>query len=798
MKLPWNWLKELVKTNETIEEIAEKLTMIGLEVESIEGAHSFEKVIIGEILDIAKHPNADKLHLTKVNIGLKDPLQIVCGANNLSLGIKVPVVLIGGKVSGMQIKKANLRGVDSYGMIASEMELGLGTNHDGIMVLDKNAKIGTDFAEYIGNEKVIDVSVLANRPDCMGIWGLAAEVAAATNKKLVLPQIKLNEDKNTQAKNLVNIKVEAGKLCPRYMARVVKNVQIAPSPKWMQEKLLALGIRPINNVVDISNYVMLETAQPLHFFDYQKLAKTKDKASIVIRTAVKNEKIITLDGVERKLNEEVLTITDGEKPIAIAGVMGALNSEVGNKSTDILVEAAIFDKTNIRRTSRKLGLRSEAVARFEKGLPNMLPEVAINRAAQLLSEIAKGKVAEGWVDVASETEGSKEILLNPEKARRFLGTKITDKEIIGILYRLGFIVTKKNDNYKVVSPWWRTDIKTVADIYEEIIRIFGYDKIPSTLPTMTDSVPVINAKLSFIDQAKNLLADLGLTEILTYPFVTEMELKLIGTTTIEAPKIMNPLVKEQEYLRPNLLSGMVKALVHNQFLRDSLAFFEVGKGFKNTKPGKLPTEADYLTLGFVGGDSWPIKNKDNETYYKAKGVIERFLADFGLLDATQFAISHNQCFAKGVVADVVVSGKNIGVIGEINNQIAERFGLRKKAVISQIDIGRLLTLIRLERTYREISKYPTVTRDISAVFSLNTPADNIKKSIEGIDHIIQKVEIIDIYSGKPLHKDEKSISIRVHLGSIEKTLKVTEVEKVMAKCHNKVKELGGNIRGESK
>jgi len=931
MKLPYSWIKELVKTAWSAERIADKLTMIGLEVESAEGGVSFDKVVIGEVLEVKPHPNADKLHLAKVNVGIKDPLEIVCGANNLSVGIKVPVVLIGGHVAGFEIKKANLRGVESRGMIASEKELGLGEDHTGIMILDKNAKIGKDFASYVSPDRVIDVNIPANRPDCMGVLGLAREIAAGLNEKLYEPKIEIKENQKEKSEDLIDIKVLNPELCPRYIGRAVRNVSVGPSPKWLAQKLLASGIRPINNIVDISNYVMLETGQPLHFFDLAKLGKDKSKVSVIVRRARKGEKAVTLDGVRRELDEDMLVIADPKGVIAIAGIMGGANSEVDEKTKNILIEAAVFDRETIRKGSRKLGLHSEAVARFEKGAPLALPEIAADRAAQLLAEVAGGKAASGRVDKLSKWIWIQHLGLSTLKIKKFLGAEISGKEMIDILDRLGFVAEKfdivkeakkhlgksylyganfkqngtdvfdcsyltdyiyslidvkightslaqlhhgwkveekdlqpgdilfykgyiensatdkyyikdengshkkvKTDKYPngvghngiyigynqvihvaayeykngkwlkkekkdqkveivplesftknpeflgarryvenlddlitVTVPWWREDVRTEADLYEEIARIWGYDKIPSTLPDMQDLLPRENKIYGFEFRLRSLLADIGLTEILTYPFTSGKELKAIGEDIDKAPRIANPLVREQELLRTSLIPSMLKALKENQFNQEIIRFFEIGRAFRLTKKGQLPKETKYLCVG--------IKNDagEKESFYLAKGIIDRIQAEFKVSEEGLRAISQ---------VDIIADG------------IASKFGLKKKVTILTFELESLQKLSGKKTIFNRISKFPSVNRDISVLFDSKITVRSILDAISKIDPLIKKVEVTDVYEGKPLGVDKKSISFRLFLWSYERTLTDNEIEKIVSRCQNKIKELGGEIR----
>jgi phenylalanyl-tRNA synthetase beta chain len=794
MKLPLNWLKEYVEVNIPAEKLAEKLTMTGLEVESIESPVDFSKVVIGEVLEREKHPNADKLNVAKVNVG-NEVLQIVCGAPNLNVGQKVAVALVGAKLGDFEIAKRELRGVTSHGMICSEKELSLGEDHNGIMVLEKNAPIGDDFAKYLKTEKVIDIKIFANRPDLMGMTGLAREVAAALNKKLNLTKIAVKESNECTAQDLVDIEIKNQQLCPRYIAKVVRNVKIGPSPTWMQERLVACGVRPINNLVDISNYVMLEYGQPLHFFDYQKVKGNNPKATIVVRTGQKDEKFTTLDGVNRKLNENMLVIADDKKAIGLAGVMGGQNTEVDDTTIDILIEAAVFDKANIRRTSRALGLRSEAVARFEKGIPIGLPEVAIERSAQLLAELAGGRVCAGKVDVSIKIPTEVSINLETEKVNRFLGVKLTKSEITEMLGKLEFLVSGTKDKILVKVPWWRPDIDGEADLYEEIIRIWGYDKLPSTLPETGGRIPRENEELDFDNVVKKLLSDIGFSEIYTYSFVTGKDLAAVGENTAEAPKVENPLVSDQEYLRSSLIGSMLRSLAENQFNKESLRFFEIGKTFRNKKGSLLPEEKRYLCVGIIGGVSYPIQYAEGQNFYEAKGVLERLAKDLIPSELLEVKAIENTIFKTGRAAKVLANKEEIAVIGEIDKQVLSYFDLKKEAAILYMDLEKI-SKTKAERIFDQFSRFPKVTRDISILIDKKVEVGQIISKLAGISSLIQKTEVIDIYEGRTLEKNQKSVTVRIEFISMEKTLTEEEVDKVFNSCKNEIKKLGGMIRGD--
>ncbi len=792
MKLSYKWLKEYVNTRFSADEIAEKLTMSGLEVDEVVSGHNFSGVVVGRVVSLEKHPNADKLRVAKVDIGT-EVLQIVCGAANLEKGQIVPVAIVGAKLGDFEIGKASLRGVDSYGMICSEKELGLGEDHSGIMILDKATKIGEVFVSDKGADSIIDVKVLANRPDCMSVIGLAREVSALTNEKLVLPKIALSESKSATE---VQVEVADPKLCSRYMSRVVTGVKRAETPQWMRDRLLASGVRSIDLFVDISNYVMLEYGQPLHFFDLDKVSK-KGIVKIGVRLAKTGEQLTTLDGNKRKLTAEMLVITDGKEPIALAGVMGGATTEIDESTQNIFIEAAVFDKASIRRTSRALGLRSEAVARYEKGIGISSPALAIDRAAQLLAELAGGTAAGKATDTLKLIPKSKKISLNPSKLNGFLGSSYSDKQIQSVLTKLGFTITVRTKYlYEVTVPTWRVDIDEPVDLYEEVSRVIGFDSIPSTLPYGVKIVSVRNEGFEFARRLRHGLAAIGLTEIMTYSFAGESELRAVSANIRDAFELANPLVKEQRYMRTSLVPKMLEALAANQYLRETVRFFEIGKSFHRKGKG-LPQERNWLSIGVIGGKAWPITYTEGAEYYDTKGIVENFFSSLGISDL-HFKLAVNPLFAAGRAAEVYVGNSKVGEIGIVRFSLAATFGLKREASIAELDLDKIMPLVSGDIKVTVISRYQHSLRDISFVVSDQLQVAKIMAALSSIDKLVDKVEVVDIYKGKMLSPDEKSITIRLTIVSYGKTLTEEEVEKVVQKAIQKIVGLGGKVRGSQK
>ena len=798
MKLPYSWLKEFVETKKTAEEIADKLTMAGMEVEEVIGSFQFDNVFVGEVMEVEKHPNADKLRIAKVNIGKEELLQIVCGASNLEKGQMVPVAVVGAKLDDFEIKKATLRGIDSFGMICSERELGISENHEGIMVLDGDLYPGTNLRDYLSGDKVIDVNIPANRPDCMGILGLSREVAVCTNETLKYKEPILKENNSQKTEDLVQITVEDFSLCSRYMTRVVRNVSISPSPDWLKERLTACGIRPINNLIDISNYVMLALGQPLHFFDLDKIRKNNGKTEVIVRKSKKNEMITTIDGEERKLAEGTLLIADTDKPIAIAGIMGGNNSEIDENTKNILIEAAVFDKASIRRTSRMIGLRTEAVARFEKGIPFDLPNIAIDHAAHLLFELANGEICSGKIDVFESKKELNTIEVIPDKVNKFLGLTLSENIIENILSDLGFGIEKNQQGYTVTSPWWREDILVSADLYEEIARVYGYDKIPSSLPSTGDTVPKQNGMYQFQKEIRGLLSSIGMTEILTYSFVSSKELSLIGEDISKAPKIANPLVSTQELMRTSLLSGMFLALKENQFNKEVIQLFEIGNTFVNKADKELPTENKWLCGGIIGGQSWPINYNDGNDFYVAKGLIKRLLLNNNYFtERIELRPTNMIVYNQNRSMEILVDNKVVGSFGEVKKQILDSFDIKRNVAVFLIDLGFLFSLKSKITKYKTFSKYPKVIRDLSVILDESKEVKEIFELITAADKLIVNADIVDIYKGKPLDENKKSVTMRIEFQSDDKTLKNEEIDEIYNKIVFLVKKSGGEVKGGS-
>ena len=610
MRIPLSWLKEYVDVKVSAKELSDKLTMSGTENEILRAEKgSFEGVIVGEIKEIIKHPNADRLQVTKTSIG-KETLQIVCGASNIEVGQKVPIALVGTQIGEFEVKEVEIRGVKSHGMLSSEAELGISDEHTGIMILDPRVKTGEDLASALNiGDTTLEAEITPNRGDCLSMIGIAREVAVVTGQKVRFPEVKITEVKE-KTSDVVSVDIKDKELCRRYVARVIKDIKIDPSPKWMQDRLAASGVRPINNIVDVTNYVMLEMGQPLHAFDADKVSSGK----VIVRKAKKNEKIKTLDGVERKLDMNDLVISDNEKAIALAGVMGGANSEVTEDTKTVILESANFHPVSVRKTALRLALRSESSSRFEKGLPLTLAEEAADRAAFLLAEIAGGKVLAGKVDAGEKKDRQRKVSLRFGEFESFLGKDISMGRAISILESLGFEVINKNkERVELIVPDWRIDVSIEEDLLEEVARIYGYDKVPSTSPEGALPRYERNKNVEISKEIRDIMTALGFLEVYSYSFTSKEKANMYRKSN-DLVKIINPLSETQEYMRADLLGSMLDVVVKNKNNINNLKIYEIASIYQ--KKGQGSKEEPKINILITG------KNEE-DVFRNAAGEIGR-------------------------------------------------------------------------------------------------------------------------------------------------------------------------------
>ncbi len=800
MYLSINWLKDFVKIPEQVspQEIASRLNQHTVEVEkTIIQDQQFAQVVIGKVLTVKKHPNADRLRVTTVDVG-KEELTIVCGAPNVAEGQFVAVALVGATLpNGLVIKEAEIRGEKSYGMICAEDELGLGTNHEGIMVLDKRAKIGSGLADYLGmNDAIMEVDnkSLSNRPDLWGHYGLARELS-------VLFNVELNEYKPKEIKSegqeKIKIEVQDEKACPRYMAVMIKNIKIAPSPQWLQDRLLAIGSRPINNIVDITNYVMLESGQPLHAFDARKVDK------IGVRLAKNGEKIITLDDKERILTHQDIVIVDSEGPIALAGVMGGKNSEVDDGTVSLIIESANFNSAAIRKTAQRLALRSESSIRFEKSLDPENCPLALRRAVELIKEIVpSAKVGGELIDIKHFSHHEHSISLSLAWLEKVIGAKIPAEKVMEILYRLGFKVNftevkktkswlglfsskEQPENFIVQVPSWRAkDINIPEDLAEEIARIYGYNNIDPRMPEITLDTLVINQDKRVERLVKDILVlEEALTETRNYVFISEEQIKKLGGNIKNYLQIANPIASNQNILRQELATNLLANIKNNQ-AQGNIALFEIGNIFLNQegifdKEGndeeKLPYQEKRLALVF---------SSDNEEIDRvAKGSLENL---FWRLSSSSVTYQENKNIPTWAdnreSAGIYVNNQLMGIIAVVSKKTLEALGLKKKTIVMEINFSHLVDLVlKSETKYKPLPKYPALIRDLAFVLSSEIVYNDIKNDILKFDPLIKEVDLFDIYQGSSLEEGKKSLAFHVSYQANDHTLTSEEVDIVVQK-----------------
>ena len=789
MYISYNWLKDFIKLSPKISpiEIAERLTAHTVEVEGLENqADNFKGVVVGKVLEVKKHPNADRLRLALVDIK-ETKLHIVCGAPNLAEGQLVAVALVGAILpGGLEIKTSEIRGELSEGMICAEDELGLGKDHEGIMVLEKRAKIGEAFAKYLNLDDIVfevDNKSLSNRPDLLSHYGLARELSVIFDahlkpyEKIIGEKPKFSEAKGGK----LEVIVEDKDACPRYMAIRIDNIKVEESPAWLKERLIAINQRPINNIVDLTNYVMFECGQPLHAFNAATIKK------IIVRLAGKNEIIETLDEKERALDVNDLVICNNQQPVAIAGVMGGKNSEIDNNTTSIILEAANFKAAIIRKTAQRVGLRTEASVRFEKSLDSNLTEDGLYRFISLLLKIYPNlKIASELFDLNNNTNQINKIDLEFSWLFSKIGQEIPREQVISILNKLGFKLVKHKDFLEVSIPSWRAtkDVKTKEDLVEEILRIYGYDNIESSLPVERLSVPEINQERMLERKLKDILAlKFNLSEVYNYSFIGEDQLKKLNIDFFNHLKLANPLSEINSTLRQSLVPGLVVNVKNNQFKEDELGFFEFGSVFFNA-PGDFKKDNENeetlpyqeKRLGIV------IANNQKDLFLKVKSLVVGFLRE--LIPQEEVVFSYSENFPgwanKKLIAKISIFGQEIGWVGLLSEEVENNFNLKLKTGLAEINLDILVKIILgLPSTrFKEIAKYPPVIRDLAFVVSEEILYNDLKREIIGFNSLIRSLELFDIYNGNKLSAGEKSLAFHLYYQSDEKTLNSSEVDSI--------------------
>lgn len=812
MKVTLNWLKQYVDFTWSPEELTERLTMLGLEVEGVQKiSAAFEGIVVAQVVTRDKHPNADKLSVCRVNDGTGER-QIVCGAQNFKAGDKVSLILPGaslplkpGDKEPFTIKVGKIRSVESHGMLCSHEELGLDPEaighkkEDGLLILREDAKVGQPFAEYLGrsgSDVVYDLEVTPNRPDLNSVIGIAREIAALTGNALKIPSVKYSvssvqtetlktENLKLETSALVSVRIEDSELCPRYTARVIKGVKVGPSPAWLRDTLEKVGIRSISNVVDVTNYVMLEVGQPLHAFDYHLIAKGADgKPTIVVRRAAAGEKFKTLDNQERTLTNEMLLIADEQKGIALAGVMGGANTEINNSTVDVLIESAYFAPVNIRRTSKLLGLRSESSYRFERGADVGISDWASQRAAQLILETAGGQLAEGVVDVYPNPANAKTLTLHFAKSKDLLGIGISHADQISYLEKLGMNVAEQTPGVCTFSiPSWRVDMKREVDLIEEVGRLYGIDKIPSTPPRGALGSNAFDSVYDQIGEARRILTGLGLNEAQGQTLISKAEVRT--TNEAEIVGLANPLSSDMDVLRPSLLPGLIHSLRHNVSRKnDDVALFEIGRVFTNVNGQTKENRS--LAIAITGQRALPFWSGDERDAkfdaYDLKGLIEEFIEQFGLRGVVFGKRAESTALFLESAA-VTLGGKlPLGELGQLLPTLAKKYDLRDAVFLAEFNLDVLLSKRNASKSFKALPQFPSSRRDVAMIVPEAVTHEAVLSAVKQAKPAnLESVELFDVFRGKHVPEGQKSLAYAFTYRAADKTLTEVEVNSAQEK-----------------
>ena len=805
MNTSLSWIKAYVPDLDvTAREYTDAMTLSGTKVEGYEELDAdLSKIVVGQIDKIEKHPDADKLIICQVNIG-SESVQIVTGANNVHEGDKVPVVLDGGRVAGghepgsrvaggIKIKKGKLRGIESCGMMCSIEELGSDRDmypeapEEGIYIFKDDVEVGSSAIEALGlNDVVFEYEVTSNRVDCFSVIGIAREAAATFGKEFHPPVVTAtgnNEDVN----DYIKVSVKDSELCPRYCARVVKNIKIGPSPKWMQRRLASVGIRPINNLVDITNYVMEEYGQPMHAYDLDTIADRE----IIVRTAAKGEKFTTLDGQEREMDDTVLMISDGKKSIGIAGIMGGENSMITDDVKTMLFEAACFDGTNIRKSSKKVGLRTDASGKFEKGLDPNNAQAAIDRACQLVEELGAGEVVGGMVDVYGKKKEPVRVPFDANEINNLLGTDISKEEMIGYFEKIG--LSYDEESSEVIAPTFRHDLYRIADLAEEVARFYGYDNIPTTLPRGEATTGKLSFKLRVEEVARDIAEFCGFSQGMTYSFESPkvFDKLMIPEDSLlrQTVEIINPLGEDYSIMRTTSLNGMLTSLATNYNRRNKgVRLYELGNVYlpKALPLTELPEERMQFTLGMYGdGD-----------FFSMKGVIEEFFDKVGMHGKETYDPQAGKPYLHpGRQANVIYDGTVVGYLGEVHPDVADTYGIGTKAYIAVIDMPEVVKRATFDRKYTGIAKFPAVNRDISMVMPKEILVGQVEEVIEKKGGAyLESYALFDLYEGAQIKEGYKSVAYSIVFRAKDKTLEDAEVAEAMERILKELEGMGIELR----
>jgi phenylalanyl-tRNA synthetase beta chain len=799
MKIPYRWLREFVQTDATPKAVAERLTMAGIEVASVTPVVTgLAGVVVGEIVAVSPHPAGGALTVCEVATGGPGRVSVVCGAPNVRVGARAafapPGALLPG---GRRIEAAVIKGAPSHGMLCSEAELGIGADAGSILLLGPDAPVGADLVATLGLDDVIlEVEVTPNRPDCLAVVGVAREVAALTRGRFIPPAGTVTEDEPA-IETLAGVTIEDSDLCRRFTARVITGVRVGPSPVWLAQRLRAVGLRPINNVVDITNYVMWELGHPLHAFDYDRL----DGHRIVVRRARPGERLVTLDGQERRLDESVLVIADARRPVGAAGVMGGANTEVGDTTRIVLLEAAYFNPASIRRTARGLGLSTEASYRFERGADIEALRQAQDRAAGLIAELAGGRVAAGMLDVYPRPRPPVEVTLRLDRIRRVIGASPPKPVVREILTGLGFPLEERDGGFAVVVPSFRRDVSLEDDLVEEVARVWGYGEIPSTLPAGTLALTRRPRYVVAQDTVRRTLTAAGFQEAVTLSLVNPAHLAHVGLAPDDrrVVTLQNPLAADRSVLRPTLLFGLLEALQTNvRRQTPDVRLFEVGRVFEAQGPGKLPLEETRVGLALTGlraPRAW-FAGKARADVFDAKGAVESVVEALGRGEVT-VEPTEAAYLEDGRGATIAVQGIAVGVVGELHPTLQRAFDLPAPVYVAELSLDRLEAIPARPLVHRPLPRFPAVQRDLAVVVPATVAAVEVSRTIQAIPNpCLKRVVLFDVYTGGQVGAGRKSLAYSLLYQAEDRTLTDAEVNAMHGEVVARLREsLGAEVRG---
>ena len=795
MKVSLNWLKDYVEIRMGLKELVNLLTMAGLEVEeAISMGGGLEKVVVAEIRSIRKHPNADRLSLVEVKTP-QETFSIVCGATNIREGQKVPLALIGARLpNGIEIKRSKIRGVPSEGMLCSEIELALGQDASGIMILPTHVPVGVDLGEAMGlKDTILDIGITPNRPDCLCVMGVAREIAALTHQKVKYPTHSLS-DRGEEIHQKTSVTVLDQDLCPRYVARMIDGVKIGPSPHWMSDRLEKVGIRSISNVVDVTNYVMMEYGQPLHAFDFELL----EEGRIVVRRAKEGEEFVTLDGVKRTLDKEMLMICDGVKPVALAGVMGGLNSEIKEDTQKVLLESAYFNPAGNRRTSKKLGLETEAAYRFGRGIDYGGCLSAANRAAQLIQELAGGRVLEGVVDAYPVTIKPSPIRLSIKKIHQVLGTEVSAKQVRNYLEDLELEIRGEDEDILVVTPAsFRGDLEREIDLIEEVARLDGYERIPITIPKGPPSSEERSKEFLVERKVIDTLIYHGYHEVVTYSFTSPDSWDVIGLPLHDPRRqhlrILNPLTEDLSVMRTTLIPGLLETARYNVSRKNyNLKLFELKKVFIPQEGERLPKEVKFLVglaMGFDRDPHWAFSPRPVD-FFDIKGCVEDLLDALKIRGLKFDKAEGIPYLHPGKASKVILDHDVLGVLGELHPQVLGHYEIHGRGYLFEMDFSKMVQWAGEEKRFQSLPKFPEVYRDLSVVVDKTLESERVMEAIRALRQpFVGEVSLFDIYEGPPIPEGKKGISYRIRYQANDRTLTDEEVNQYHEKILTRLKEV---------